>query len=148
MAMSFTQSHATMFEQAESHGSQGSRQSISLPTCTMSGQGDPKINHPVHLLIPYSQEGNAEVYNECFLKEALKLRSSSLALSGKPDWECRHFLHRKAVSRALRFHLLEMEMRSLDKNWKFPVYSAYDDTAYDAHLKEIDEHRIKVSNLS
>ena len=102
----------------------------------------------VYSLIPYSQEGNAEVYNECFLKEALKLRSSSLALSGKPDWECRHFLHRKAVSRALRFHLLEMEMKSLDKNWNFPVYSAYDDTAYDAHLKEIDEHRIKVSNLS
>ena len=92
-----------------------------------------------------SQEGNAEVYNECFLKEALKIKSSSIPLSGKPDWECRHYLHRKSVARGLRFHLIEMEMRSLNKNWNFPIYSAYDDAAYSEHLMEIDAHRIKVS---
>ena len=92
-----------------------------------------------------SQEGNAEVYNECFLMEALKIKSSSIPLSGKPDWECRHYLHRKSVARGLRLHLMEMEMRSLRLNWTFPVYSAYDDTAYSEQLLKIDQFRIKVS---
>ena len=92
-----------------------------------------------------SQEGNAEVYNECFLIEALKIKSSTIPLSGKPDWECRHYLHRKSVARGLRLHLMEMEMRSLKQDWSFPVYSAYDDTAYSEQLLKIDEFRIKVS---
>ena len=92
-----------------------------------------------------SQEGNAEVYNECFLIEALKIKSSTIPLSGKPDWECRHYQHRKSVARGLRLHLMEMEMRSLKQDWSFPVYSAYDDTAYSEQLLKIDEFRIKVS---
>ena len=92
-----------------------------------------------------SQEGNAEVYNECFLIEALKIKSSTIPLSGKPDWECRHYLHHKSVARGLRLHLMEMEMRSLKQDWSFPVYSAYDDTAYSEQLLKIDEFRIKVS---
>ena len=92
-----------------------------------------------------SQEGNAEVYNECFLLEALKIKSSSIPLSGKPEWESRHYLHRKSVARGLRLHLMEIEMRSLKHNWSFPVYSAYDDAAYSEQLLKIDEFRIKVS---
>ena len=35
-------------------------------------------------------------------------------------------------------------MRTLGLNWTFPVYSAYDDSAYSNHMLELDEIRIKV----
>ena len=91
-----------------------------------------------------SQEGNAEVYNEAFGQEALKIKKSKLTLSGKADWECRHYLHRKALSRALRLYLIESEMRSLNQVWTFAIYSAYNDMAYNEHLIKIDEFRIRV----
>ena len=92
----------------------------------------------------FSQEGNAEIYNEAFINQALKIKASSLPLAGKPDWECRLYLHRKSVSRGLRLYLLERKMRSLNLNWTFPVYSAYDDSAYSEHMSMLDEIRIKV----
>ena len=66
-----------------------------------------------------SQEGNAEVYNKAFLEEATKAKHSKLLLSGKDDWEYRHYLHRKALSGALRLYLVEMEMRSHNAVWIF-----------------------------
>ena len=92
----------------------------------------------------YSQEGNAEIYNEAFIEEAFKIRDSTLQLSGKPDWECRHYLHRKSLARGLRLYLMEMEMKHNKQAWVFPVYSAYDDTAYSEQLMIIDQYRIKV----
>ena len=91
-----------------------------------------------------SQEGNAEIYNEAFIDEAFKIQSSKLQLSGKPDWECRHYLHRKSLARGLRLYLIEMEMRSYNQTWTFPVYSAYDDSAYSAQLLIIEQYWIKV----
>ena len=35
-------------------------------------------------------------------------------------------------------------MRGLGLNWTFPVYSAYDDSAYSNHMLDLDEIRIKV----
>ena len=70
-----------------------------------------------------------------------------LELSGKADWDTRHYLYRKyrkSLARALRLYLIEEEMRSLNQNWVFSVYSAYTDAAYDDHLAKIDEYRIKV----
>ena len=91
-----------------------------------------------------SQEGSAEAYNEAFLKDALKVKVMDIKLSGKADWALRHSLYRKSLSRALRLYLIEEEMRSLNQNWVFPIYSAYTDAAYDEHLVKIDEYRIKV----
>lgn len=48
------------------------------------------------------------------------------------------------MSRGLRLYLLERKMRSLNLNWTFPVYSAYDDSAYSEHMTMLDEIRIKV----
>lgn len=70
-----------------------------------------------------------------------------IPLSGKADWECRHYLHRKALARGLRLYLIESEMRSLNQTWVFPVYSAYNDNAYNEHLIKIDEYRIRVFNV-
>jgi hypothetical protein len=91
-----------------------------------------------------SQEGNTEAYNEAFIKDALKVKDMKLELSGKADWDTRHYLYRKSLARALRLYLIEEEMRSLNQNWVFSVYSAYTDAAYDDHLAKIDEYRIKV----
>ena len=41
-------------------------------------------------------------------------------------------------------YLLESEMRSLELNWTFPIYSAYDDSAYNEHMLIIDGNRLKV----
>ena len=91
----------------------------------------------------YSQEGNTEAYSEAFLKDALKVKDMKIELSGKADWDTRYFLYRKSLARALRLYLIEEEMRSLQQNWIFSVYSAYTDAAYDDILAKIEDHRIK-----
>lgn len=98
----------------------------------------------ISYVLCFSQEGNSEVYNEAFVQEALKIKKSKLSLSGKADWECRHYLHRKSLARGLRLFLIEMEMRYLNQSWIFPIYSAYNDMAYNDQLIKIDEHRIRV----
>lgn len=74
----------------------------------------------------------------------MKIKESKLTLSGKADWDWRHYLSRKAVAKGLRLYLMEKEMRSLDESWIFPIYSAYDDNAYNEHLIQIDANRIRV----
>ena len=56
----------------------------------------------------------------------------------------RHYLDRRSLSRAMRLHLLEQEMRSMGKSWVFESYSARDDTVYNKYMMEIDEYRIEV----
>ena len=96
----------------------------------------------------FSQDGNSEVYNEAFVHEAFKIKESKIPLSGKADWECRHYLHRKALARGLRLYLIESEMRSLNQTWVFPIYSAYNDNAYNEQLIKIDEFRIRVFSVN
>ena len=48
------------------------------------------------------------------------------------------------MAKGLRLYLMEKEMRSLDESWIFPIYSAYDDNAYNEHLIQIDANRIRV----
>ena len=81
------------------------------------------------------------------MKEALKVKDLKIELSGKADWDTRHFLYRKSLARALRLYLIELEMRSLQQCWIFSVYSAYTDTAYDDILAKIEDHRIKVVKM-
>ena len=92
----------------------------------------------------FSHEGNSEAYNEAFDLDALKVKEVKIKLSGKEDWDTRHYLHHKSLSRAVRLYLIEIEMRSLGENWTFPIYSAYTDSAYDDQLIRIDEHRLRV----
>ena len=96
----------------------------------------------------FSQDGNSEVYNEAFVHEAFKIKESKIPLSGKADWECRHYLHRKSLARGLRLYLIESEMRSLNQTWVFPIYSAYNDNAYNEHLIKIDALRIRVFSVN
>ena len=91
-----------------------------------------------------SQEGNTEAYNEAFRKDALKVKDMKIELSGKADWDTRHYLYRKSLARALRLYLIEEEMRSLGQRGIFSVYSAYTDAAYGDILAKIEGHRIKV----
>ena len=39
-------------------------------------------------------------------------------------------------------------MRSISADWVFPIYSAYDDSAYGDHMVTIDQLRIQVSLMS
>ena len=95
-----------------------------------------------------SQDGNSKVYNEAFVNEAFKVKDLKIPLSSKADWEFRHYLHRKALARGLRLYLIESEMRSLSQTWVFPIYSAYNDNAYNEHLIKIDEYRIRVCSVN
>ena len=41
-------------------------------------------------------------------------------------------------------YLIEKEMRESSEEWVFPIYSAYNDDAYDKYLIQIDEDRILI----
>ena len=84
-----------------------------------------------------SQVGNTEAYNEAFIKDALQVKDMKIELSGKADWDTRHYLYRKSLARALRLYLIEEEMRSLGQRW-------ITDAAYGDILAKIEGHRIKV----
>ena len=94
-----------------------------------------------------SLEANAEIYNEANYEAAQRFKKLNLELSADEDSTGhRHYVDRRAVSRAMRLFLLEKEMRELGKDWSFKTYSARDDDTYFQHMIELDENRVKVMN--